>query len=416
MHAPLVPTLAVFLVSWLLITGRRLRLLPLGRPAGALAGAVAMVAIGALTPQQAYAAVDGDTIVLLLGMMLITAYLEKAGAIDRVATWLMSGRHSGFAVLGLVSGLSAVASALIVNDTVCLFLTPVVAALCAKARLPFAPFLLILATSANLGSAATLVGNPQNMIIGAMSGIPYLTFAAVVAPAAAAALLANLGLAWLYFGRDLPATIDADPPPKTPIVGGGALAVVLVAVTVGFLAGGHLGFTALGGAVALMIAEREEPREVMEKVDWSLLAFFASLFVVVAGLERTGLVDAAWVAVAPHLSTTEPSGVALFTAAVVVGSNLVSNVPLVMLVGPRVPSLGDPLLVWSLLGFISTVAGNLTLIGSVANLIVAERARAHYVLGFWEYLRFGAVSTLVSLTVGVPLVWAAATWGRPLLP
>jgi Na+/H+ antiporter NhaD/arsenite permease-like protein len=398
-------TVSVFALTYALIAARRLRWLPIGRPAGALLGAVLMVAIGTLTPEQAYDAVDHDTIVLLLGMMLITAYLERAGAFERIATAALSVCRSGFQLLAALALVSGALSAFLVNDTVCLFLTPVVVATCRRAGLPMGPYLIALATSANLGSSATLVGNPQNMIIGSLSGIPFARFAAVVAPVAAVTLLLNVGLLWAMYRRQLPdRLVPLQPLPLVAAAPLAPIAVVTGSVVVGFFAGLHLGFVALGGAVAMMLFERTDPRDVLGKVDWALLLFFACLFVTVHGFATTGLVEQAWAALSPQMDLSGASGLATYTGMVVAGSNLVSNVPLVLLAGPHVPDLGgEP--AWLLLAYVSTVAGNLTLVGSVANLIVAEGARDEYPLGFWEYLKFGLPSTLLSLAVGVPLLW-----------
>lgn len=403
-------TLAVFAVSWLLIAFRRLRWLPIGRPAGAMAGAVGMVAVGALTPEEAWAAVDGATITLLLGMMLFTAYVEKARLFDVVAARLLAARPGPGALLAAVSVASATLSAVLVNDTVCLFFTPLVLQLARRTRLPPGPYLVALATSANLGSAATLVGNPQNMLIGSMSGLSFARWLAGVGPAAAAAL--GVHLAWMalrFRGRLVPAgPPDDDGPLPTPGPGARWVAAVGAAVLAGFLAGLDLGVTTLAGVVVLFLAERREPREAIGKVDGSLLLFFAGLFVVVAGLGRTGLPDRAWAALAPSVDLGTATGLAALTAALAVGSNLVSNVPLVLLVGDALAGLGDPAFAWMLLGFVTTVAGNLTLVGSVANIIVAEQAKGEYELGFFEYLWVGFPSTVLALAVGVPVLWWSA--------
>jgi Na+/H+ antiporter NhaD/arsenite permease-like protein len=307
-----------------------------------------------------------------------------------------------------VSWSAAFLSALLVNDTVCLFLTPLVVGILRRTKLPPAPFLVALATSANLGSSATLVGNPQNMLIGSMSGLPFASFTAAVLPAALAGMLVHSVVLVVAYGRRLGSDPlpDLGPPPPTgrdaPVVGAVFLGVVAL-----FAAGVHLGFAALAGAVALMVLDRREPRDAFAAVDWTLLLFFAGLFVVVDGLAATGLTDRAWAAVAPAISLSG-RGLATLTGALTVGSNVVSNVPLVLLVGDKLASLGRPELAWPLLGFVTTVAGNLTLVGSVANVIVAEQARDVHELGFVEYLAVGAPSTVLVLAVGVPLLVAWA--------
>jgi Na+/H+ antiporter NhaD/arsenite permease-like protein len=187
-----------------------------------------------------------------------------------------------------------------------------------------------------------------------------------------------------------------------------AVLAVTAGIVAGFLAGFHLGYTTLAGVMVLILLDRREPKEAFAHVDWSLLVFFSSLFIVVSGFAHTGAVTGAWRFVHPHLALGTAGGVATFTIAMTAGSNLVSNVPLVLLVAPHIPQLGDPRLAWVMLAFVTTVAGNLTLIGSVANIIVAERAKQDYALGFFEYLRFGVVSTIAVLAAGTPIIWAMA--------
>src|SRR5512142_2932263 len=195
--------IAIFCLTYLLISGRRLKVLPLNRPAAALLGTVLMVACGVMTPQQAYRAVDYDTLVLLLGMMLISAYLFLAGFFDWAADWILHRARSPQALLGYLILVSGVLSALLVNDTVCLMLTPLVVAVIVRGRLPLPPYLLALAMSANLGSVATLVGNPQNMIIGHMSRIPFLHFSVSLLPVAAAGLAIQYAVLRRGFRREL---------------------------------------------------------------------------------------------------------------------------------------------------------------------------------------------------------------------
>jgi len=405
---------AIFVLTYALIALRRLRVLPIGRAAGAMLGATLMLVIGALSPEDAYRAVDHDTLLLLFGMMVITARLVDAGFFAAAADLVLRVTRTPRRLLVAISLLSGLLSAFMVNDTVCLFLTPLVVGVGLRARLPLGPLLLAVATSANLGSAATLVGNPQNMLIGSMSGLSFATFLTHAGPAAVAALALNTGLLLLYYGRRLdaahrapatnaPPAAPAPPPHRRELV---LPLLTLAAVIVAFFAGARLSLATLAGATFLIAAARRDASATFARIDWPLLVFFAGLFVVVAALRDTGLVADAWALAAPHLGFGDPAGLAGFTAFATVGSNVVSNVPMVLLTGPYLPLLGQPELGWVLLAFVTTVAGNLTLVGSVANIIVAEGARDHYELGFVEYLRFGAVSTLLALAVGVPLVVA----------
>lgn len=407
-------TVIIFALTYAAIAGARV--LPIGRPAAALVGAVLMVASGTMTPEESYRAIDGDTIALLLGMMLLSAELELGGFFGWASARVLRHAHSPRGLLVALALASAVGSALLVNDTVCLFMTPVVVATCRRASLPLAPYLIVLATSANLGSAATLVGNPQNMLIGTMSHLPFAGFLAAVGPVVAVAFLAHLALALGFYRKALPATFAVAAPPieREPDRADIArVGVVFLGVIAAFFAGLHLGYAALGGGAVVLLLRGRASAALFARVDWTLLVFFVGLFIVTGALRTTGLVDLAWQQVAPGLRLDDPAGLTLFTGVMTGGSNIVSNVPMVVLTGPYLHTLGDASLGYALLAYVTTVAGNLTLVGSVANLIVAEGAREHHALGFFEYLRFGALSTAITLAIGVPLLawWAPIALG-----
>src|SRR5215475_5667006 len=198
-----VVAIAIFSVTYLLISGRQLRFLPLNRPAAALLGTVLMVACGILSPEQAYRAVDYDTLVLLLGMMVISAYLSLAGFFDWAADWILRRAKTPQTLLLYLVCTSGLLSALLVNDTICVMLTPLVVAVMVRGKLPLLPYLLALTMSANLGSVATLVGNPQNMIIGHMSRMPFLRFSVSLLPVALAALAIEYAVLRLAFAEVL---------------------------------------------------------------------------------------------------------------------------------------------------------------------------------------------------------------------
>lgn len=401
MSSGAVATSVVFALTYLWLAFPRLAGFSIGRPATALVGAVLMVAIGALSPTRAYRAIDANTLVLLFALMGLSGYLERGGLFAKIAELALRARISASALLYLLVFVSGALSALLLNDTVCLFLTPIVCTVCVRRGLPLAPYLLALATSSNIGSAATLIGNPQNVLIGSLGPLDFRAYARAVAPAALLGLVLNALLLRLFFRRALSADA-ANAEPSAPTTLASTPLAVLALLLIAYSAGLHLAFATLAALALLVLRERREPR--FEGVDWPLIIFFAALFVVVEGFAATGLPGHAWAFAAPHLALETPLGVAWFAGYTVLGSNLFSNVPLVMLTGPLLTKLGSPERAFALLGFVSTVAGNLTLLGSVANLIVAERARGHYELGFVEYLRFGLVSTLLVLLLGVPVV------------
>ncbi len=399
--------IAIFCLTYLLISGRRLKVLPLNRPAAALLGTVLMVACGVMTPQQAYRAVDYDTLVLLLGMMLISAYLFMAGFFDWAADWILHRAHSPQALLGYLIVTSGVLSALLVNDTVCLMLTPLVVAVIVRGKLPLLPYLLALAMSANIGSVATLVGNPQNMIIGHLSQVTFLRFSASLVPVALACLAIQYAVLRIGFRKTLrQATIQRpDGPPRRldrPLLI--LTLAVLAVVFAGFIAGLNLSWTALAGGAVIMVLARRDTHEVLKLVNWHLLLFFAALFIVVDGLAVTGLPDQIYQRCSElfgHSSSSQAWNLAWFSAA---GSNVFSNVPFVLVAGKWIHNFARPELMWKVMALATTFAGNLTLLGSVANLIVVESARAHTEVGFWDYARYGIPVTLLTLLAGMGIL------------
>jgi Na+/H+ antiporter NhaD/arsenite permease-like protein len=399
----------IFCVTYLLISGRQLKILPLNRPAAALLGTVLMVAFGVLTPEQAYRAVDYDTLVLLLGMMIISAYLSIAGFFDWAADWILWRAKTPQALLLYLILASGVLSALLVNDIVCLMMTPLVVAVMVRGKLPLTPFLLALAMSANLGSVATLVGNPQNMIIGHLSKIPFLRFSASLAPVAVVGLAIQYAVLRVGFRKVLRETVIHRPEAAPRALNRRLLTLtfaVLGLVFVGFLAGLNLSWTALAGGALLMVLARRDTHPVLKLVDWHLLVFFAALFIVVEGLGGTGLPDQVYHAVRWVFGESAGSqawNLAWFSEA---GSNVFSNVPFVLVAGKWMNNFAQPELMWKVMALATTFAGNLTIIGSVANIIVVESARGHAEIGFWDYAKYGIPVTVLTTVAGmVVLMW-----------
>ncbi len=399
----------IFCVTYLLISGRQLKILPLNRPAAALLGTVLMVACGVLTPEQAYRAVDYDTLVLLLGMMLISAYLFLAGFFDWAADWVLRRAKTPHALLIYLIFTSGILSALLVNDIVCLMLTPLVVAVIVRGKLPLPPYLLALTMSANLGSAATLVGNPQNMIIGQLSKISFLRFSMSMVPVALAGLLIQYLVLRLGFRKVLREAVIYHPPPQPPALDRRLLILTLAVlglVVAGFLAGLDLPWTALAGGALVMVLAKRDTHQVLKLVDWHLLVFFAALFVVVEGLSDTGLPDQIYRHVRGVFGVSVASQAWNFAWFSNLGSNVFSNVPFVLVAGKWINNFAEPELMWKVMALTTTFAGNLTIVGSVANIIVVESARAHVELGFWDYTRYGIPVTILTTVAGMLiLMW-----------
>ncbi|HTX67190.1 MAG TPA: SLC13 family permease, partial [Opitutaceae bacterium] len=359
--------LAIFAVTYLLISGRRLKILPLNRPAAALLGTVLMVLAGVLTPEQAYRAVDYDTLVLLLGMSLISAYLYLAGFFDWTADWVLRTAGTPRRLLLYLILTSGVLSALLVNDTICFMLTPLVVAVVVRGRLPLLPYLLALAMSANLGSVATLVGNPQNMIIGHLSGIHFLHFSASMVPVALAGLVIQYAVLHVGFRKVLREAVISRPAAKPPPLDRRLFILtvgVLVLVFAGFVAGLNLSWTAISGGALIMVLAKRDTHPVLKLVDWHLLLFFAALFVVVEGLSRTGLPDQAYRQVQPLFGSSVASQAWNFAWFSELGSNVFSNVPFVLVASKWIHNFAHPELMWQVMALTTTFAGNLTIVGS----------------------------------------------------
>jgi Na+/H+ antiporter NhaD/arsenite permease-like protein len=393
----------IFAITYVLISGRQLKILPLNRPATALFGAVLMVSTGVMTPESAYRAVNYDTLVLLLGMMLISSYLYLAHFFEWAADVVLKFSHTPQRLLLFLTPTSGILSALLVNDTICLMLTPLVVAVIRRGKLPLLPFLIALVTSANIGSVATLVGNPQNMIIGHFSRIPFSEFARSLVPAALVGLAINFGIVSFGFRNVLrEAAISREPHPIQNLDRGlfAIVCIVFVSIFVCFLAGLNLAWTALAGAALVMVLARRDTHEVLKLVDWHLLIFFAALFVVIEGLSDTGLPDAIYRHLQPMFGAHATAQAWNLTWFSVAGSNIFSNVPFVLVAGKWIPHFADPVLMWKVLALATTFAGNLTIVGSVANMIVVESAREHLEIGFWDYARFGIPITILTTVAG----------------
>ncbi|WP_437521704.1 SLC13 family permease [Sorangium sp. So ce726] len=407
--------LLVFAATYMLIAARRLSILPIGRPAGALAGACAMVFLSSiqpgagLDPREAFAAIEPNTIGLLLGMMLLAASLDAAGVFERAAAWVAQRDLSPVRLLYLVTVGSGLASAVLLNDSVCVMLAPLVDRTARRAGLERAPYLLALAMGANAGSALTLAGNPQNMLVGHLSGISYRTYLLEAGPAALIGLAVTAVTLHLLLRRRISVRTPAPEPTPEPAPTGGArpsalapLACIAV-VSVMFVLGANLAWTAIGGATAVILLHRRDANALFERVSWTVLVFFGALFVVVAGLQKTGMPEQALRAASPFLPAGPTLGLLGLSIAMLVGCQIVSNVPFILLADSYIRSQPDPHLAWITTALVSTLAGNLTLLGSVANIIVVETVGAEREIGFRAYARVGVPVTLASTAAA--LAW-----------
>ncbi len=373
----------------------------LDRAGAALLGASLMVGIGVLSLDEALRAIDFDTIALLLGMMIVVGNLRLAGLFRLVTNWVVTRARHPLVLLAAVILTSGLFSAFLVNDTICLALTPLVLDLVLRLRRDPVPYLLAVAMASNVGSVATITGNPQNIMIGSFSHIPYGGFAAALSPVAAIGLTLTFALIALFHpaeywtlerlrGAPLPAHAYRPLLIKTVLV--------TVAMMAGFFAGLEPAKLALVAGSVLLVTRTVRSDKIYREIDWPLLLMFAGLFIVVSGFEKSLLSPRIVAGIGrQHLDHTPV--LALVTAAL---SNLVSNVPAVLVLKPFVAALPDPRRAWLVVAMAATLAGNLTILGSIANLIVVQRAaRRGVTIGFWQYFRVGAPLTVLTIAIGL---------------
>ena len=394
----------IFVLTYLLITVQKIPGIKLDRPAGVSIGAILMVLAGVLTLDEAYAFIDLDTLAFLLGMMILIAYLGLSGFFGLVASWIVRVSGNTSRMLLLVVFSSGILSALFVNDTICLLFTPIILTATKSVGVNPVPFLIAVATASNIGSVATVTGNPQNMFIGIRSGIPFLTFLAKMLPISLIGLFLNYAIIRLFYSKEINRkTISPNGIHKIKL--NKLLLVkslgVLIVVFLLFIYGIPYPFAALLGAALILLIGVIEPKLAFREVNWTLLLFFAGLFVVMGGVEKSGLSEILFEKASPLFEFNSWKGTLSISAIVLVLSNLVSNVPAVMLFAPHVSSFPNPENIWLVLAMASTLAGNFTLVGSVANLIVAEIAKEGGVkMGFWEYFKLGAPLTIITTLAG----------------
>ncbi|CAA0824647.1 Divalent ion symporter [Striga hermonthica] len=520
-----------FAVFWVLAVFPSVPFLPVGRTAGSLLGAMLMVLFRVSFPDQAYTAIDLPILGLLFGTMLVSVYLERADMFKYLGKLLSYKTRGPKDLLCRISLISAISSALFTNDTSCVVLTEFVLKIARQQNLPPHPFLLALASSANIGSAATPIGNPQNLVIAVQSGITFGGFLLGILPAVIVGVCSNAAILLCMYWKSLsvvqkdeekdlaggelvvredditshrftPATMshrgsfdsqemtaaiestessletrvdssevkhseatvngrsdDKDRFGEVEIiqkvsserlevesrrssfsvngVGGGGLTLfaegqfglsrkltsalwkscvylVTLGMLVSLLMGLDMSWTAITAALALVVLDFKDARPSLEKVSYSLLIFFCGMFITVDGFNRTGIPSTLWELMEPYSKIDHIGGIAVLAVVILVLSNVASNVPTVLLLGSRVAgsagmiSPASEKKAWLILAWVSTVAGNLSLLGSAANLIVCEQARRTqhygYSLSFWSHLKFGVPSTIVVTAIGLILI------------
>lgn len=395
-------TTLIFLVTYCGIAMGRYPRLAIDRTGMAVLGALAMVLGGSISAAAAMDSIHVPTLLLLYGLMIISAQLRLGGFYTwlawRVTRWI---DHPAWflLVLMLVSGLLA---AVLANDIICLAFTPVLAVALRRRRLNPLPFLLGLAMATNLGSASSMIGNPQSMLIGQLGNLSFRYFLFWCAPPSLLCLAVTFGLLLLIFRERLQLSSDhagAFREPDWPVFNGwqSAKGLVAAAIAVVLLLGGlprELSVLTLAGA--LLLSRRMHTRTMLGLVDWHLITLFCGLFIVVRAFNQTGLPAQGleWLT-ACGLPISNPYWLSVSS---ILLSNVVSNVPATVLIAPHLPATQPEL--WYVLSLATTYAGNLLTIGSMANLIVIEQASQFGIrISFWDYARAGIVVTLANLII-----------------
>jgi Na+/H+ antiporter NhaD/arsenite permease-like protein len=384
--------------------------LALDRTGIALLGAIAYLATGHVTPAEAWQAIDVPTIGLLFGLMVVSAQFQLGGFYSQVTRWLASAPVGPRLLLAMLIVVAGVLSAVLVNDIACLAIAPLLVEGCARRKLNPMPFLLALACASNVGSAATLIGNPQNMLIGQTL---RLSFAGYLADAAVPSIL-GLVAVWAVIARryrndwflDAPVPPQVEAPPYNPWQTSKGLILITLLIA-GFLFIPAARYSreslALAAAGILLLSRTMSSRRMLERIDWQLLILFVGLFIVNHVLAASGALAQMMGAVAR--TGVEVSQPAWLFGSTVVLSNLVSNVPAVMLLLPVAKHpLAGPILALS-----STLAGNLLIVGSIANIIVVDQAARLGVRISWgRHARVGVPVTVITLAIAALWLWLRA--------
>jgi Na+/H+ antiporter NhaD/arsenite permease-like protein len=418
MDAPV--AVAIFVVAFVLIIGERIH-----RTTVALAGAVLMVFVGieGYGQEEAFSKIDLNVIFLLVGMMIIVNVLSRTGVFQWLSIRSAKLVHGhGLGSMLALSVVTAVASAFLDNVTTVILITPVTLILADSLQVRPAPILIAQALASNIGGAATLVGDPPNILIGSAADLTFVDFAVNMAPISLITLAPSLALiAWLARhelnvaeqSRAAIMALDEDQLIVDPHLLRLSLAVLMTTI-VGFVFHGVLGLEAatiaLAGAALLLLVTREDPHETLREVEWSTILFFVGLFVMVGGLESVGVLEDVAQSVADLAGGSETTTALLILWLSGGLSGIVDNIPYTTATIPVIMELnreleaGDTL--WWALAMGADLGGNLTIIGASANVLIANlSARGGQPISFWEFFRYGSGVTLLSLLLSSGYLW-----------
>lgn len=404
----------IFVITFLGIIYTRLPKVNIDRPSAAFFGAVAMILFGVLTFEEAVLAIDFNTIALLLGMMIVIAVLEIDGFFTFIAEKTISLSKTRSQLLTIVIFVTGIASAFLVNDAVVLLFTPVIIQICRSAKLNPIPYLIGEILASNIGSAMTITGNPQNILIGIQSGIPYTNFLLHLLPVSLIGMILIIPMIKLFFKTELGnkdrlqfQEDEFNYDFKSMKVSVPIFAGIIILFFFSHTFNISIPLIALAGASLILIFGKIKPSKVIKEVDWVLLLFFSGLFIVVHGIEKVGVLD-------QFINNTPISnnlnGIVSLHFLSLMLSQIVSNVPYTILMLPILKSASSDLL-WLSLASAATLAGNATIIGAVANLIVIEVAKKYDIeIGFWQFFKVGILVTLITLLLSIFIFYLQLSW------
>lgn len=400
----------IFILTFLGIIFTRLPKLNIDRPSAAFFGGVAMILFGVVTFEEAVTAIDYNTIALLLGMMIIIAVLELDGFFTMVAEKTISLSRSRFQLLFIVVFVTGIASAFLVNDAVVLLFTPVIIQICRSGKLNPIPYLIAEILASNIGSAMAITGNPQNILIGIASGISYGKFMIHLLPISILGLMLLLIFIRLIYKTEFSSKeklVFHEEELNYDYVSMKFSVPIFVLVLLLFFFSKILNMSiptiALTGASLILILGRIKPSKVIKEVDWVLLLFFAGLFIVVHGIEKVGILNS-FIEDTPL--TSDLNGIIGIHILSLILSQIVSNVPYTILMLPILKAASSDML-WLSLASAATLAGNATIIGAVANLIVIEVAKTHGIeIKFWQFMRVGLIVTIVTMLMSILILYS----------
>ncbi|MBE0570853.1 MAG: anion transporter [Ignavibacteriaceae bacterium] len=399
----------IFIITFLGIIYTRLPKVNIDRPSAAFFGAVAMILFGVLTFEEAVLAIDFNTIALLLGMMIVIAVLEIDGFFTFIAEKTISLSKSRNQLLFIIVFVTGIASAFLVNDAVVLLFTPVIIQICRSAKLNPIPYLIAEIMASNVGSAMTITGNPQNILIGMQSGISYSKFLFHLLPVSFLGMILIVLMVKVFFKKEFSRSNHLvfqgnefnynfqSMKFSVPIFLG-----IIILFFFHHTLDLSIPLIALAGASLILIIGKIKPSKVIKEVDWVLLLFFAGLFIVVQGIEKVGVLDQ-FIDNTPISNNLE--GIVSLHALSLILSQIVSNVPYTILMLPILKSASSDLL-WLSLASAATLAGNATIIGAVANLIVIEVAKKYDIeIGFWQFFKVGFFITIITLLLSILILY-----------